>query len=328
VDSVSLEQPLAAPAPAAPAVAKPVYVPSPRLANVERFRIIAMLEIVCFHDTHGRIPLIAGLGLPTFLLLTNVFNCTLTEKRGFGPFVRDKFNRLALPWLFWSAVYGSFLVFGALRRGIPLGEVLTPNMLLTGTYAHLWFVPFALFCGVLVGSIQYATKNRYNWLIVSAAFVIGVALVLNAVRLNGNTYEAPLPQWIFSLPAPFLGFVAGRAILTKDPIFLRNVLWTMAGVAFLGWLYTVAVTPDFTLHRYAFSVLLVVAALTWAGKADPLSKYVAPLLFGIYLVHPIIEKGLAKLPYIGDSQYLFLLDFVVTAFVVYGLKRTPLRRFV
>jgi hypothetical protein len=107
------EPPPAAPPPAA---ADPVEPGNPepaklspakkaaRLANVERLRVLAMLEIVRYHDHNDRLALIGGLGLPTFLLLTNMFNCTLSEKRGPGQFMADMRKRLVVPWVFWSWV--------------------------------------------------------------------------------------------------------------------------------------------------------------------------------------------------------------------------------
>ena len=84
---------------------------SERLANVERLRIVAMLEIVTFHVGEAigsgahRLPVVAGLGLPVFLLLNNAFNCTLVERMGTRKFLDVKVSRLLLPWLIWSGVY-------------------------------------------------------------------------------------------------------------------------------------------------------------------------------------------------------------------------------
>src|SRR5687768_7541778 len=71
---------------------------APRLANVERLRLLAMFEIVAFHvsgafGTNARLPVLAGLGLPTFLLLNNAFNLTLSERMGPRPFLRIKVSR-------------------------------------------------------------------------------------------------------------------------------------------------------------------------------------------------------------------------------------------
>jgi hypothetical protein len=59
---------------------------SARLANVERLRLLAMFEIVAFHVSEQRLPVLAGLGLPVFLLLNNAFNCTLAERMGTRAF--------------------------------------------------------------------------------------------------------------------------------------------------------------------------------------------------------------------------------------------------
>src|SRR6195952_5369052 len=68
-----------------------------RMANVERLRVLAMLEIVRYHDHNDRLALIGGLGLPTFLLLTNMFNCTLSEKPGPGEVMEGKPKRAGGP---------------------------------------------------------------------------------------------------------------------------------------------------------------------------------------------------------------------------------------
>src|SRR5690349_1141900 len=125
--------------------------PSERLANVERLRIVAMLEIVTFHvggavnDGVYRLPVVGGLGLPVFLLLNNAFNCTLSERRGTRAFLDAKVSKLLLPWLVWSGVYALLVVAEKLRHHEPISEAFTPWMIIGGTYTHLWFVPFALF---------------------------------------------------------------------------------------------------------------------------------------------------------------------------------------
>src|SRR6188768_3405021 len=95
---------------------------SPRLANVERLRLVAMLEIVAFHASEQRLPIVAGLGLPVFLLLNNAFNCTLAERRGTKAFLDAKVSRLLVPWLVWSVVYGGLVVAERLRHHEPIAD--------------------------------------------------------------------------------------------------------------------------------------------------------------------------------------------------------------
>jgi hypothetical protein len=108
---------------------------SERMANVERLRIIAMLEIVTFHagqalDTGTyRLPIVAGLGLPIFLILNNAFNCTLSERMGARDFLKAKLTKLLLPWLVWSAVYALVTAAEKLRHHESLAEGFSPWMI-------------------------------------------------------------------------------------------------------------------------------------------------------------------------------------------------------
>src|SRR6187401_3024827 len=93
---------------------------APRLANVERLRLVAMFEIVAFHVSEHRLPILAGLGLPVFLLLNNAFNTTLTERRGTSAFLNSKLSRLLVPWILWSLIYLSVLLLERWRHEEPL----------------------------------------------------------------------------------------------------------------------------------------------------------------------------------------------------------------
>ena len=88
-------------------------------------------------------------------------------------------------------------------------------------------------------------------------------------------------------------------------------------------------TPNMLIWRYCVSLSLVFVVFLVPGKPDALSKFFSPLLFGIYLVHPLIDhRVLVKLPFLEHSQFLFIVDFVVTALVVRAMKFTPLKRFI
>jgi surface polysaccharide O-acyltransferase-like enzyme len=106
-------------------------------------------------------------------------------------------------------------------------------------------------------------------------------------------------------------------------------VWPIALLALAGALFGQLYFHSFLVWRYAVSLLLVLAVLLRPGKTEPVSKFMSPLLFGIYLAHHLVaERLLSHLPLIAHSQYLFVVDFVLTALIVRGLKETPLRRFV
>jgi surface polysaccharide O-acyltransferase-like enzyme len=309
---------------------------SERLANVERLRIVAMLEIVTFHvgESIGsgsqRLPVVAGLGLPVFLLLNNAFNCTLVERMGTRKFLDVKVSRLLLPWLIWSAVYAAIIIAESVRHDEPLAERFSLWTLVGGTYTHLWFVPFALFGSLLLAGLQVRTRALPHPLMAGLACVAGAALaVAGAWLIEARTIEWPVLQWLFALPSPLLGFALGRLLLSEDPGLRRRATVALsllaAVVVGLGLAWQ---TPEVA-RRYAVSMALVSLFFLWPGKADAVSKRFTPLLFGIYLTHPLLVRvyQAAHLPALPTALG-GLLVFGAAALFTEGLRRSPLQRLV
>jgi fucose 4-O-acetylase-like acetyltransferase len=72
-------------------------------------------------------------------------------------FVRKRAERLLIPWLFWSGVYAICLVYRSHRIEQSLGEMFGWHTLVSGTYDHLWFLPFIFVAGVAVHLLHRAT---------------------------------------------------------------------------------------------------------------------------------------------------------------------------
>jgi surface polysaccharide O-acyltransferase-like enzyme len=288
-----------------------------------------MLEIVRYHDHNDRLFLVGGLGLPTFLLLTNLFNCTLTHKRGPERFMHDKRERLVVPWIFWSLFYGAFLAVSAYRHQQPFGEAFSWNMILAGTSAHLWFVPFAFASAAAVALAQHLTRRLPDRATGNVGIAIGAVVLIGLALLPEREYIAPIPQWILSTPSTFLGFALGRLVLADGPQFRLKTALPIAIGALLICGYCALFFPNFLMQRYATSILLVLAVLLVHGKPEPVSTFLSPLLFGIYLAHHFIaDRVLSHVPGVAGMPWLFLVDFMCTIFVVRALKETPLRRFI
>jgi surface polysaccharide O-acyltransferase-like enzyme len=309
--------------------------PAERLANVERLRIIAMLEIVTFHvSTLGvggyRLPIVGGLGLPVFLLLNNAFNTTLSERMGTRAFLDVKVTRLVLPWLIWCGIYASVILAEKVRHDEPLSESISPWMIIGGTYEHLWFVPFALFGSLLIAGVHARTKAVSHGLMAGLMLGVGAVIALIDARLmRSAAVEWPVVQWLFALPSPLLGFALGRLLLARDRPLLQKVAGrlTLIGVVTLALTLTGAV-PEM-IRRYAVSMGLVSLLLCWPGTADAFSRRLTPLLFGVYLMHPLVVRlyQAAHLPEL-PTALLGVVIFMVSALLVEALRRSPLRRLV
>jgi surface polysaccharide O-acyltransferase-like enzyme len=309
---------------------------SERLANLERLRIVAMLEIVTFHvgrainDEAYRLPIIAGLGLPIFLLLNNTFNCTLSERMGTRAFLDAKVSKLVLPWLVWCGVYGVMVVAEKLRHHEPLSEAFSLWMIIGGTYEHLWFVPFALFGSLLIAALQARTQTVSHRRMAAITLATGaVVTIFGAWLLADDRIQWPVLQWLFALPSPVLGFALGRVLLSRERGLLVRLagLLTLIGAASLALTFAGSV-PEMA-RRYAVSLAVVSLIFLWPGRMDGLSRRLTPLLFGVYLTHPLLLRAYqgAHLPNV-PVPLLGVLLFALSALLVEVLRRTPLRRLV
>jgi surface polysaccharide O-acyltransferase-like enzyme len=310
--------------------------PAARLANVERLRIIAMLEIVTFHvggafdGIEYRLPIVGGLGLPVFLLLNNAFNTTLSERMGTRPFLDLKVTRLVLPWLIWCGVYAGLVVAEKLRHDEPLSDAFSPWMIIGGTYEHLWFVPFALFGSLLIAGVQTRTKGVQHRLMVAMMLGVGAAIVLIGGWISRSAHlEWPVAQWLFALPSPVLGFALGRVLLARDRPMLQKLALLLILIAAAALALTSTGAVPETARRYAVSMALVGLFFLWPGSVDAFSRRVTPLLFGVYLTHPLLVRlyQAAHLPEL-PTALLGGLIFVLSALLVEALRRSPLRRLV
>lgn len=72
------------------------------------------------------------------------------QRNTFLHFGRSRAQRLLLPWLVWSAIYGAMKLAEVAVTGVPLRHEFAPWMWLVGTAIHLWFLPFAFVTSLAV----------------------------------------------------------------------------------------------------------------------------------------------------------------------------------
>jgi len=308
-----------------------VSLSSARVANIDRLRILAAIGIVWFHTENAPYRHIAYAGLPIFLLIF----CSLLTSHGkdvsTGEFFKRRWNRLMLPWLFWSAVYGLCRVAKAFFTGHaePIESMFSAETLLAGTSIHLWYLPYAFLWGLIIHALNRRTSDLDAEPIIALSTAAGMALL--AIHATGmwTNLPRPLPQWEFGLAALPLGVALGKCHMVPSRDRQRLLL---AGIALI-----VAIECQ-VLHRLGFgtsvvphgiAVLLVCLAYGWPIQGGRIALSMAPLAFGVYLIHPLVGHALRGVPQISGSYGLVIpLTVSVAALVTLILKRTPLKRFV
>ena len=323
-------------APAGQAIARPagavVRPRSSRLANWDRLRLLSFCDIAAFHMT-GRY-LLLGMGLPTFLVLRFALASRLPVPEPTRKFIHVRVEKLLVPWAAWSLLFGALIAAQSLRKGIPLGEVFTPYMLLYGTSDHLWFLPFAALVGILVHFIDVATQRVPTRIFVAAAGVTGMVLVWVTHLLHPLVDQQPFRQWIFGAPSVPIGLMLGRILARpwKDGrrvwAFLLAACTVMIALILLqrpaGG--RIATEP----FRYTLTVGLVALAALLPGGMDRWTSKLTPLLLGGYLLLDVLyEQTLGRLVHARgwDPAPVVLVAVMApaTLLLVAALRKTGLK---
>jgi surface polysaccharide O-acyltransferase-like enzyme len=311
-----------------------------RIANIERLRFISAFGVASFH-THDWFP--RSLGVAGFIILLLSFCAFVVNKPepyGVAKVAKRKAQRLLMPWLFWSVIYGGLGLVKMVHENLSFSDVFSPTMLLTGTRIHLWFLPFAFVAAIFLAVIHRRIAGIPETVTIPTAISIGALCIFGCAIIQSRIQPpTPLTQWILGLPAVPLGFAIGRAkilerIEDRKKYFVLIILSTMAACAACMLLARFSYGAWFDYSgifaiRYFASLVIFCSALHWRGTLDPVSTHLASLSYGIYLVHPLVVVPFYQFG-ISVQHPLLLLFLVLTvsSLITMILKRTPVKQFV
>lgn len=223
---------------------------------IDYARFVAALGIVWFNM---QVPgnWIAYIAVPPFLVL-------LTLSSGDDFATRAK--RLLLPFLIWSVIFALLSTAFAVKRNTPLFGWWEWHMLLTGTWMHLWYLPFAFLAAILSPWFQHPLAS------------IGAAMLAATLfALNGTPEAEPWGYWAFGLIPVLVGiahFAWG---------------WRLALTTLISsWLILYFGHPSPENTTILIGTLLALVVLSNRLPQTPLSDWCARLSLWIYLAHPLV----------------------------------------
>jgi surface polysaccharide O-acyltransferase-like enzyme len=310
---------------------------SDHYANLDRLRIVAIIDIVLYHvDMAARWPLpgifshrpLLGMGLPVFLLTSIMLTCRRAAPPPLGNYVGRRIGPLLLPWVVWSAIYlvveAGFLIP---RVGVvEWRKSLSWMMPLYGTMYHLWFLPFILAAGAMALMLHRATLQWPAATVVCTGLLLGVALTSIP---PGDWDEYPLQTWWFSLPCIPLGWAMGRLIGSQSCHGRAGVLMGLAITA-AALIYITTQGLALGVGRYLLAIGLIVLCVAAPGRPDAWTTRLVKLVMGVYLLHvlPILLLHFAYEPAKAPYWLAAACALPLCAAVVAVLQLTPLRKIV
>lgn len=298
--------------------------------SLDLARFVASFGIVW---DHARAPYadVGYLALALFLVLTSYLAVGSFERSGTKQdgqnFWLLRARRIALPWLFWSAVYR---VIFEIVSDEPLVLLSDPMTLFIGPFIHLWFLPFVILTLPLIPILSLGVTTP-RALYLACALLVIVALPLGWLHaevgiagwfIDVGLFRQPLPQWFFSLPLFAWGAIAALAHRLGRP-------WMALAAAVLvsGPLYLLK--PEFASVQMLLVALVFEALWRWNLKAV-WPTTLAGAAFGIYLLHPAAMLVAFKVFGAGvDRSFAALFAFALSWGLTLILQRLPgLRAFV
>jgi hypothetical protein len=161
---------------------------STRNGTIDLVRLLGAISIVYFHMG---LPLreYALSALPMFIVLLTYYGSAQT--------VTNRFNRLMLPWIFWSAVFATLKLGEILVGGSSLAKEFHWWMLFTGPSIHLWFLPFSF---AFLAAFRFVTGKLKLTLLVLTS-------VASYLTFSFMELSPPFAQWFSVWPAAAVGIV-------------------------------------------------------------------------------------------------------------------------
>jgi peptidoglycan/LPS O-acetylase OafA/YrhL len=249
-----------------------------RNATLDYARLVAAFGIVAFHSG---VPG-AGIGysgLAFFLILLATFGFPQKRAASLGKYTKARALRMLLPWFGWSILYGLSKLAEVMLFGKSVGDEIKPWMLATGPELHLWFLPFAFLCGFILWflwPLHHNSQGQPRSTYIAIAFAT-LAICLPIVTPSKD-FTPPFEQYLFALPAFFLGLAFAFQANTRNKVMIMIVL-TCALFAFGKQ------GGELQLTIAGWTVLLCFALPMPTTKT---SEFAAALSLTVYLAHPLV----------------------------------------
>jgi surface polysaccharide O-acyltransferase-like enzyme len=252
------------------------------------------------------------------------FSAVACDRKGFGPFVRDRFLRLGVPTLLYMLVIG------------PLTQYFLSWTWGNGGFAHQWLLHLKdgewlsetgpmWFCAALLAfSLLYALARLAGWKEIAllprgagiAIFIAVMALSTFLVRVRIsegasvlNMHPGDFPQYVLMYLAGAYGFRGQWLHRFPDRFCFGSAALTLPmSVPLLGALIVLGGGLDGDTANYSggfnlvsagkclwealicvgMALLILATYRRWFNAQGPLARVLSDNAFGVYLIHPPI----------------------------------------
>jgi surface polysaccharide O-acyltransferase-like enzyme len=292
-------------------------------------RLLAAVSIVWLHTMRSPEMLastaLGRFAVPFFTAAAVFMICesvTRGRRKTLAEYTRNRFVRLYVPFLAWTVIYLNFkLLKGKLAPSQP-NEFPGIEVLLSGGFYHLWFLPFVLVVSVIAFA---AVRNRIG------NPMAEIRLALLTAMAGGLLAVAPPPsQWIVAetwaeywwtaLPAAFWGISIAVFVRHTKEVYRKSQLIPIGGLAIFAaaTAWTWHVGRSTLTENLAGMGFLVFALAPWQDKVVRRFASLGALAYGIYLSHLLFIKSCEAVATKLDLSVSVALDLTIFAISLCG----------
>ena len=270
---------------------------------VDTLRFASAIVIVCFH---ARVigPEMVAVAMAIFTLFLTYFSARNPRARSLAEVTSVRASRLLKPFVFWAALSVFLIAADALNKGIPIDTDLKAWFPPQGTFAQLWFLPFAFGLTMVIELGTRITDSRPGHVT-----SLGLAAVGSVLWMPFWSYLAlPNGLEVFGAYLPSVFFALALAARPDRKEWALTVI--AASIFCAGLLEWMGFEAAFQL---GLGVPLAVYAVTFAGPTSHRSRWMSGISMPIYLTHTIVLAVLVHSTRLGSGSILLALLTILGA---------------
>ncbi|MEN2414094.1 acyltransferase [Flavobacterium mesophilum] len=341
-----------------------------RMLWAEIIRVLATVSVIFLHvvaeilNQYGNIPsFVWWTGniyeslvrpcVPLFVMLTGVFMLNKTYE--LSDFLKKRFARIILPFLFWSIIYALFAWNTKVleNQEVHVFEILKwlSGKLLRGVSFHFWYIYMIigiyLFIPIINKWIQKATEKEILYFI----FIWLIALIINQPWLSKfkgsidlNYFSGFIGYLVLGYYLSVKSFAINKQTVNLISLFL---IVTGFGLTLFGTYFLSFSEKKFNEYFYNYFALNVLMSSTgvfmmfknlqinYSPIAIKIISFISKYSYGIYLVHILVLNFMKT--YGIDCDFInpiFAIPIVslgclfISILIIYSINKLPYGKYI
>lgn len=290
--------------------------------------------------------------VPVFVMLTGVLMLSRTYE--LSEFLKKRFSRIVLPFLFWSFVYAMFALNDNISGGHEMSfwEIIewVIHLLLNGSSYHLWYIYMIigiyLLVPILSKWIQNATEKEILYFILIWIFTLFInqpVLCIFRINIDLTYFSGFIGYLVLGYYLSIKSFSFPKRIINVTAVFLVfiGVSITIFGTYFLS--HDSNSFEEYFYNYNTLNILMVSVGLFLFFKnleitnsiVVQISNFISKYSYGIYLVHVLILRFMRAIKIDYDFinpafaiPLVTLICLLISTVIIYSINKLPYGKYI